>query len=708
LAACGGSGEDDSRYFSRFPAPAPIDAALLGLGATIPANIVDLTNALLLNQQRYLQGAGNWEIMLDSGQLLTGLYSNPLRSSGAAFAHAAGYTGEGSIIAVSDEKYMEGLDEFVDSNVEVLNNWQDRDPNKGDATGHGTIVAAVALGESDDFIGTAPDAELLFGSYQTNRKLADLGVRALEVGAVAWNNSWGFPALYLNRADFDRVFSGSMSNVDYLDALDDYAAEGVVVFAVSNNDTQTRSNLMDGLPFIRPSLEAGWIAAANGVPTLSADGDVTAVQLLSANCNESARWCLVADGAWQIPDSSVQLPGTATLVTGSSFAAPQISGALAILEEAFGSGPNGLTPHQLRVRLLASADDDFAGFTADDTVELATEFFKGYSVIYGHGFLDIEAALKPIGGVGMPMPNGAQIAVNAPVLMTGSGLGDAVELSLSDTSLAVKDVLSAGFVMPGTALTAGVRPSSQAASLLFRSLTRDLTAERLADPSALADPFAAFAAPVLSLAAIDGASTATILMPQTGSEMAGVTMTRVLQDGTTKVELGVKLARDNGGLMSLDGTQGATMASVALGLTQDVGNGAFLALSGEIGITDLGGATALTGADSARFDALKLTAGQRNVFSRGDRLSIGVGMPVAIASGETVVDLPVMREGLAAFESVALDLAPENRQVDLEVTYQTALTDGLEMKLSLIHSDNFGNRAGSTDTGGAIAFAFRF
>ncbi len=73
-----------------------------------------------------------------------------------------------------------------------------------------------------------------------------------------------------------------------------------------------------------------------------------------------------------------------------------------------------------------------------------------------------------------------------------------------------------------------------------------------------------------------------------------------------------------------------------------------------------------------------------------------------------MLDLPMVREGAAAFESVAIGLAPEYRQMDLELTYQTALRDGLELKLSVIHSENFANRSGASDTGGAIAFSFRF
>jgi subtilase-type serine protease len=134
----------------------------------------------------------------------------------------------------------------------------------------------------------------------------------------------------------------------------------------------------------------------------------------------------------------------------------------------------------------------------------------------------------------------------------------------------------------------------------------------------------------------------------------------------------------------------------------------FLALSGEVGVTDLGGDTALGGDGTARIDAVKLTMGQTGVFNAGDRLSVGVGMPMAIASGSTSITLPVLREAAAAFESVALDLAPEDRQLDLEVSYQTALADGVEMKLSMIHSDDFGNQAGMVDTAGALAFTFRF
>ncbi len=696
---------DLSGYLSQHGAPAPVDSSALAAffaNAMLPS-VVTQTAALFATDARYRnQSRNGWSNPTDPQQPLNGRVYNPLRSSGAAFAHVAGLSGSNTTIAVSDGRYIPGYAEMSGSTVVINSNW-DGDPNDDSASGHGTIVSAVALGKSNDFIGTAPEANLIFGSYETEQKLANLGNAASNAGALVWNNSWGYVDVFLNQDDFNYLFSNATAGADYLAALDNFASRGVVVFAVSNDDNAQHSGLMDGLPYLRPSLEAGWIAAVNGVPTFSG-GHVSSVQLLSSSCLEAARWCMIADGTWRIPDVSLALEPGDSFVTGSSFAAPQISGAMALLQNAF----PGLSPHELRVRLLASADDGF--FTADDTVELATGFNKGYSVTYGHGFLDIEAALKPIGGTAMSLASGGAVATNAPVLQTGSAFGDAVEMSLATTDVLVKDALSAGFVMPAGALTAGARPGSRAMALLSRDLSSNLTVERMADETALADPFAAFGGNKMDLTTADGALSASVLMPRSGTDSMGINLTRVLTDGPTRIEVGLKLARDDGRMLSLDGSDQAMLASVSFGVAQDLGANAFLALTGEVGMTDLGGSTAFGGAGSAQFDSASLRVGQRDVFTDGDRLTLGVAMPVAVASGQTMVNLPVYRAAaaLASFEAVPLNLAPESRQVDFEISYQTALADGLEMKLSLAHSENFGNRANEVDQAGAIAFTFQF
>ena len=71
-------------------------ASLMGLfyaPAQNPA-VAGIADSLLTSDPRYTrQNTPNWSLPLSSGQVLTGLNSYPLRSSGAAFAHAAGLTG---------------------------------------------------------------------------------------------------------------------------------------------------------------------------------------------------------------------------------------------------------------------------------------------------------------------------------------------------------------------------------------------------------------------------------------------------------------------------------------------------------------------------------------------------------------------------------------------------------------------------------------
>ena len=278
LAGCGGAEENfaGGGLLSPFLAPDPVGINVLMAAydlANFP-NVVTDTAARLASAPYIAQYTPVWGLDLSSGEVLTGLNSYPLRSSGAAFAHAAGLTGaasvspgstnEPSVIAVSDDEFLPGYEEFAGTNVAVVNNRQlPLDPDA--LIGHGTIVSAVALGDSSggsaDFIGTAPDAQLLFGTYETDAKLAELGRVALSRNAVAWNNSWGYPDLGLNQTDFDIAFNQGQESRDYLQALRDYSSYGVVVFAVANEDTRTSSTLMDGLPYLGSGpinrLEAG-------------------------------------------------------------------------------------------------------------------------------------------------------------------------------------------------------------------------------------------------------------------------------------------------------------------------------------------------------------------------------------------------------------------------------------------------------------------
>ena len=80
--------------------------------------------------------------------------------------------------------------------------------------------------------------------------------------------------------------------------------------------------------------------------------------------------------------------GTVATVSGTSFAAPIVSGALAVMKEHF---RGRLTPRELGLRMVNTADN--TGVYAD-------------AAVYGAGALDLEAALRPVGSARTGLPGG--------------------------------------------------------------------------------------------------------------------------------------------------------------------------------------------------------------------------------------------------------------------------------------------------------------
>ena len=112
--------------------------------------------------------------------------------------------------------------------------------------------------------------------------------------------------------------------------------------------------------------------------------------------------------------------------------APQISGAIALLAEAF---PNH-TPEQLADRLLASADNSFFEHAGATTFINVVE--HGYSETYGHGMMDIYAALQPITNsrysrsikIGEHVGTSTSHSLEQTYITTAPSLGDAIETGL--------------------------------------------------------------------------------------------------------------------------------------------------------------------------------------------------------------------------------------------------------------------------------------
>lgn len=510
---------------------------------------------------------------------------------------------------------------------------------------------------------------------------------------MAQNNSWGYE-LNASSDTFATLFNGT-SGQNYLRALDQYASQGVVVFAASNDQTRTTSTIMEALPAFDASLENGWLAVISGVPVFNDDGILGATRI-SAPCAQAARWCIAADGTWEaatVNTGNLNDINEYSFSIGTSFAAPMVSGALALLAEAF---PD-LTPHQLRVRLLASADDDFAGFTSAGTVSFEG-FAKSYSTEWGHGFLDLRAALAPIGTPEIATASGGTVAVDTPLAVSGGAYGDAVVRALEGHSVLVTDALSADFSMPADSLVA--RSGA-------RALAPRLMASAVTGIAGGVDLLSSYGQPRMTF--VEDDLTLSVMSDMSGADGEyGLGLSRGFDLGAARLDLGISMARDRGTLAGLTDA-GSDMVALDLGLSAALGEAGFLRLSGQMGLAKPRGTGAFAELDDSRFDSLSLDIGRDNAFQSGDRLTLGLALPVAMTSGRAAMDLPMTRSsGEIVFDRVGIDLAPSARQMDLSLNYDVDLGRGTTMTLGAVHAVNHGHVAGAHDTAGVLALRIRF
>ena len=140
---------------------------------------------------------------------------------------------------------------------------------------------------------------------------------------------------------------------------------------------------------------------------------------------------------------------------GTSFSAPVVSGALALMKQFFMAGTNcgagslcGLGSHELVARILATADK--RGIYADVST-------------YGAGLLDLENALTPQGELmflsGRSVGDSSGRSASESALRTGPALGDAAANAMRGEVLAAFDGMGAPFPVSGEGLIQASRAS---------------------------------------------------------------------------------------------------------------------------------------------------------------------------------------------------------------------------------------------------------
>ena len=407
-------------------------------------------------------------------------------------------TGNGQTVYVMDDAMHNNHDSFSGKTVTMLDT-----PSVSNSTAqHGTHVASIISGVvGGSTHGVAPDADIVFSTFSDNgtNQAADIDTARATHSAIAMNNSWGYSdgwngSAYTSSVTWAELLADAQSNSrnirqeldnssmssfgshtsTWITAMDNFQNSGVVIWASSNYVSDTDVSFLAALPAYfngtddSVDLSDAWLSVmyADYVGSSKTISSTSDLDRKGNPCGAAKEWCLVVDD-YQIKAAGyVDSGGTSQYSTlnGSSMGAPQVSGMIALLGQAFPSH----TPAQLTDRLLASANNTW--FTSSGNTTFTTHGASvkhGYNDEWGHGVPDMEAALAPItsnsnpfsfgfaspsggggsgsGGGSVPFSQIQKLPFTQTKMKVSSSLGDGIMNGLKNKTAYAYDALNGGF-----------------------------------------------------------------------------------------------------------------------------------------------------------------------------------------------------------------------------------------------------------------------
>jgi hypothetical protein len=319
------------------------------------------------------------------------MYANTANCPANGGTNCRPYDGSGQKVAVNDSG-INPIEAATGSQISIdaANSYNYVDNTAGsssDANGHGTHVAGIIAAPKNNqgMQGIAPGAQLLnlriadssSSISLTDSQWANLSTRSLAAGAYISNNSWGSSQSITSVSEATIRSSNPLT----VSAYQNYVANGGVVIFATGNAYASQPSYQAGLPYRISGIQAGWLA----VMAVDPNGNETDY---TNRCGVAKAWCLAAPGGGDDQSTqgiySMYNNGGYTRMSGTSMAAPMVSGAIAALKNTF---PN-LSYQQVRDRLLVAANK---------TGQYANQD------IFGQGLMDLEAASNPIGGLSLPI-----------------------------------------------------------------------------------------------------------------------------------------------------------------------------------------------------------------------------------------------------------------------------------------------------------------
>ena len=319
----GGSGSSGSSsrsattsYYSRSVTPTTIKRTAVGADVSI----TELTSAI---------NSGNYSThnaqQYDDIQL--------------AYAVARGYTGAGTTIAVFDTD----LDSYRSHGAAVA-------AVAGDVARGATIEHQMIAYDTDNFMSYAQ-----IGNFIRN-----------TTNANVYNNSWNASI----GADTIRTRTqlANLTDQNFVDSISYAATQKDAIFVwAAGNDGNTQSGMLSAMPNVMSELDGHF------VNVVAWDSKTSQLADYSNACGVTKDYCITAPGTIYTSET-----GRETAHVGTSFAAPVVSSAIAIIRQAW-DYLDSTTITQILFDTAADLGD------------------AGVDEIYGHGMLDLEAATRPVG-----------------------------------------------------------------------------------------------------------------------------------------------------------------------------------------------------------------------------------------------------------------------------------------------------------------------
>ena len=313
----------------------------------------DVVSEGTMNQMRFF-GLLEWYEPDGVGELLDSSYYESYQWNldvvQAEGAFQGNHLGRGVRVGVIDSGVNPhpGLGDRLLTGRNYMEDAEDPD-DTADEYGHGTSVAGLIAGAGDHgYIGTAPEAELV--------PLKITNGKAIKVSTIC-------RAIYGGIDDYDcdvlNLSLGVTGEFQSLKEAVDYAeSQNVLLVSAVGNTGRTTAYYPAGYDSVI------------GVGAVDQDGNV------SSRSNHNASVFLTAPGT---DVRSLDASGSYSLHTGTSFAAPQVAGAAAVL---LGIDPT-LSPWEIMDLLAASA------------IDRGTE---GCDEYYGYGILNLGGSVRMLTG----------------------------------------------------------------------------------------------------------------------------------------------------------------------------------------------------------------------------------------------------------------------------------------------------------------------